>query len=407
MIADKAVSMEGRKLGYLKDDLISSGLKQFEDSRLADMVLQNQFRDPPPVDEAEVERMLKQDPKLTRERATMIVRQVAGRRLVEQFCRQLAQKFELKKVEDNFMQAALIHQRLLHKPGVPRGPNEYWILNRQVREELSEKEKNLVLATYKGGQFTLKDWFQVVCNIAPPKRSSDLNTPGGVERLLDGSLGTPILVAEAKARGYDKDVQLRSDVRQAEDQRLFYKVEEEKTKGQSEPTAEQIKDYFEKNKEKFAQGASVKISQIWCPDLEAAKKLREILGGGADFETVRAGQSLQKDEGPHNVYPGSEGLFWAELWKAEPNQTLGPMKGFHGSGVKWRIVRILEKTPPNVLQYSEQVANSVKWAMMGKQRQQTLDDYRTELLKKYPYEIFGDRIKGLDPLEIALNRDDK
>ena len=40
---------------------------------------------------------------------------------------------------------------------------------------------------------------------------------------------------------------------------------------------------------------------------------------------------------------------------------------------------------------------------MTEQRQQVLEEYQKELLKKYPHEIFGDRIKDLDPLEIATD----
>jgi hypothetical protein len=71
------------------------------------------------------------------------------------------------------------------------------------------------------------------------------------------------------------------------------------------------------------------------------------------------------------------------------------------------MVRILEKTPAQAQPYSEQIANGVKWAMISEQRQRLLEDYQKELLAKYPHEIFADRIKNLDPLEIAMNKTEK
>ena len=403
MLGEKAMSLEGRRLGYLKEELIRSGIEQSEQQRLVGMLVENCLRERTSAGESQVERAMKADSKLTPDQAKTLVQ----RQILEQFRNELVAKFQLKKLEENFMQAALIHQRLLLRPVEARGSGEYWIKNSQVRNELSEKEKNLVLATYQGGQFTLKDWFQVVCNIAPPRRPSDLNTPAGVERLLESALWTPLFVAEAKSRGYDKDQKLRSDIRQLEDLRLLYKVQEEKTKGLGEPPAEQVKAYFEKNSERFAQAATLKISQIWCENLETAQKIKADLDGGADFETVRKANSLQKEESPHIVSAVGEGLFWAELWKADPDQTLGPVRGFYGSGVKWRVVKILEKTPAKAQPYSEQVANSVKWALMDERRQRLLEDYREELLKKYPHEIFRDRIKDMDPLEIAMSKGDQ
>jgi hypothetical protein len=402
MLAEKAMSLEGRRLGYLQDEQIQPAIQQEEHRRLVGLLRDNCLRERLPDPNARAEQARQADPKLTLDQARVLVQ----RQVLEQFGNELIAKLQLKKLEENFMQAALIHQRLLLRPVEPRGPNEYWIKNSQVRNELSDKEKNLVLATYTGGQFTLKDWFQVVCNIAPPRRPGDLNTPAGVGRLLEGALWTPILVAEAKARGYDKDEKLRRELRQIEDLRLLYKVQEERTKGVVEPPAEQVKAYFEKNQERFAQAATLKISQIWCASREAAQKARAEVDGGADFETVRKAQSLQKEETPHIVSAIGEGLFWDELWKGEPNQVLGPVRGFYGSGVKWRVVKILEKTPPKAQPFTEQLANSVKWALMDEQRQQLLENCRTELLKKYPPEIFRDRIKDLDPLEVALRRGD-
>jgi hypothetical protein len=407
MLGEKAMSMEGRNLGYLKDEILSTRIKEMEDGRLAMMVQQSCFPTPPAVDPNQVAALLKQHPQLNREQVTVQLQRQAAIKILDQFYAKLVEKFHLQKVKDNFAPAAQAHERLLRHPAKPREATEYWILNRQVQEELSEQEKNLVLATYDGGKYTLKDWFLLICNIAPPRRPEDLSTPVGVENLLDRALRLPILVAEAKARGYDKDPKLRSEIRQYEDQNLLYKVQEEKTKGMKQPTPEEIKAYFEKDKDRFAQPATVKISQIWCENLEAAKKVKAVLDGGNDFEVAKKVHSLQKEEPPHPVSAVGEGVFWADLWKAEPNQIVGPLRGFYGSGVKWRMVKVLEKTPAKPQAYSEQLANNLKWTLLADQRQQILDEYQDQLLKKYPYEIFGDRIKEIDPLEIATNTQDK
>lgn len=407
MLAEKAMSMEGRKLGYLKDDAIHQRIQELEQGRLAMMVQESLFPGPPPVESAEVDRILKERPQLSRDQATLAAQRAAALKIFNQFYSKLVEKFHLQKAQANFAPAAQIHQRLLLRPVEPRGPGEFWIKNSQVRNELSDKEKSLVLATYDGGQFTLKDWFQAICNMAPPRRPTDLGTSTGVERLLDSALRGPILVAEAKTRGYDKDPKLRAEIRQREDLEMLSKVPEEKLKSVKEPAAEQIKAYFEKNRERFGQAAKVKISQIWCENLQVAREIKAALDKGENFETLRKARSLQKEEEPHNVSAIGEGLFWAELWKAGPNQTIGPLRGFYGSGVKWRLVRILEKTPAQVQPYSEQIANGVKWTMISEQRQRLLEDYQKELLAKYPHEICADRIKDLDPLEIAMNKTEK
>jgi len=79
--------------------------------------------------------------------------------------------------------------------------------------ELPPEESNLVLATFDNGKIILKDWFDTLCQRAPPSRPKDLHTVNGVEKLLDRAMRTPIFLAEAKLRGLDKDENLVKHVR--------------------------------------------------------------------------------------------------------------------------------------------------------------------------------------------------
>ena len=108
----------------------------------------------------------------------------------------------------------------------------------------------------------------------------------------------------------------------------------------------------------------------------------------------------EKTTKPFDTYPGGEGLFWKDLWKGDPNDIIGPMKGFYRTGVNWRIVKILEKSPGELTGYSEKMDNRIKDKMVSEQRDAILEKYRNELLKKYTYKIFVDKIKGIDPLAI-------
>ncbi len=76
------------------------------------------------------------------------------------------------------------------------------------------------------------------------------------------------------------------------------------------------------------------------------------------------------------------------------------MKGYYRNAFKWRIVKILEKKPGELQEYSSSMKNQVKWRIMELHRNAILDKYSRELLQKYSYEIYTDRIKDIDPLDI-------
>ena len=107
----------------------------------------------------------------------------------------------------------------------------------------------MLLATFDGGKITLEDWFIALCQFSPPRRPKDLNTVQGVKRLLDSSLSMPILLAEAEARGLDKDKKYLKQLRDHEDRTLLNKVRAIKNKEVGEPNEEVLFNFYLEHKE--------------------------------------------------------------------------------------------------------------------------------------------------------------
>ena len=399
MIAEKAMVIEARRQNYLEDKSIQDSLKRFKGKKLVNLLLGAYLKDKLTVTETEIDEKIKTNPKLKRTSAKAMLQRAKAGKLINQFYSEIYKKLNVQKLSVNFPKAVRIHRRLLLSPKKPQKMR--WIRVNQVKNELTPEEKNIVLATYDNGKVTLKDWFNALCQFSPPSRPKDLNTTKGVERLLDGVLRTPIFVAEAKSRGLDKDESLLKQVREREDRHLLTKIRTEKLSDIKEPISEeQIVAYFSKNKKEFGTPETLKITQIWCQDIETARKVKAELDSGKDFKSVRQEYSLEKKGSPFNTYPNYEGVLFKDLWKAEPNEIVGPVKGFYRKGFKWRIVKILEKKPGEVKEYTSDMKGSVKMRMRNEQRETILKKYRNELLKKYPYEIYAERIKDIDPLNI-------
>lgn len=398
MVAEKAMVMEGRKRNYLKDGTTRSSLKRFKEEKLVRLLLQAQLQGKIIVTKSEIEEKMKANPKLDQARAEVMLKRLKGRQAVNQFYKELSKKLHVQKVRDNFSKAAQIHERLLHRPKEQR--RGWWISNRQVRDDLTPEEKNIVLTTYDNGKVTLEDWLDALCQYSPPSRPKDLGTINGVERLLDSVMMTPIFVAEAKSLGLDRDENFLKQVRNREDQILLGKFRREMFKDLKKPTKEEMADYFNKHKEEFMSPDTLKVAQIWCEDLKTAQEVKKELSAGKDFESVREQYSLKKKEQPFSTSARKEGIFFEDLWKGEPNEVAGPVKGFYDDEVKWRIVKILDKKPGKMREYSSGVEREVSNRMRQEERGAILDKYRKELLNKYSYKIYTERIKNIGPLNI-------
>lgn len=398
MVAEKAMIIEARAQGYIENETIKTSVTRFSERKLVNLLFQRHMEDKIKVTEAEITRKMQTDPKLDKARAKAMVERAKANMMLDQYYRQIYSKSLVKKLSQNFPRAIQIHERLLRNPKQSRKAS--WIQTSQVREELTQSEKNIVLAQYNSGKITLKNWFDALCDIVPPRRPRDLNTPKGIDQLLERALRMPLLVSEAKALRLDRDKDLLKQVRDNEDRRLLSEALSVKRKELKEPTTEQIIVYFGRNKESFGTSKSLKIDLIWCQDLKTAKQARAALDNGKDFEAVRQQYSLEKQGKPFTTHPGSEGLFWKDLWVGDPNQIIGPVKGFYQQGISWRIVKILEKTPGKEKQYSANMERQVKSRIISEQNKALIALYGKELLKKYPHQIYPDRIKDIDPLDI-------
>ncbi len=382
----------------LEDEKIQASLKDFKQENLTALLLWEHVRGKVTVMDVEVDEKVKTNPKLNRTRAETAIKKAKSSDLINQLYSQIYEKFHVKKLSENFPAVAEIHQRLLLHPKKRR--KAWWIRSSQVKEELTPEEKNLVLVSYDGGKVTLEDWFKVLCNFSPPSRPKNLDTTKGIERLVDMAMRGPLFTAEAVSRGLQNNKDYQRKLREREDLILFNMALAKKTEGIEQlQTETELLDYFNKNKQAFRTPDRLRIDPIWCQDLETARKAKaELDSNPADFESVKQKYSLEEPEEPFVTVPAGEGVFFEDLWNSELNEIIGPVKGFHGDRVLWRIVKILEKTPGELQEYSSNLEGSVKSKAYGEQREAILTEYRKELLEKYPYRIYRDRIP--DPLDI-------
>ena len=399
MIFEKVIVIEARKQKLHEDELTMKVMKNFKEKRFVNLLLSNYLKGKIMVEKSEIDQLMKSDPKLERKQAEAKLARAKSAQILEQYYNELYKKFQVQKLSDNFAKTGQIHQRLLLYPKEERRLN--FIRINQVKNELTPEEKNIILATYNGGQITLKDWFDALCEMSPPSRPKDLSTVKGVERLLDRALKMPIFVAEAKLQGFDKDKKTLKEAQDYEDKIVLNTAKREIIKDIKGPVPEeQIVAYFNENKTLFGNQNMLKIDQIWCRNLKMARKAKAELDEGKDFQAVKKAYSVAKTTDPINTFVGAEGIFFEELWNGEPNQIVGPTKGFHGEGVKWRIVKIMEKNPAETPEYSTDLKSRVEMKMLEEQRSSAMKKYEQELLEKYTYTIYRERIRDIDPLNI-------
>jgi hypothetical protein len=412
MLGDKAVILDARQKGMDQRDEIQTYIKRLREQRLMTKVAIAAVEPQISVTEQDVNKVIAQDPNLAkltaqdpnlvkgRARIRTRIRNQKGNEIFSRYYQQLMQKLHLTKVAENLPKTAALHKRLLSKAKPESKRNIYWIEDDQIKTDLDPNERDLVLATYDGGRFTVRDWFRALCEIVPPRRPKDLDTPGGVERFLDSALQRPLLTAEAIAQGMDKDEKLVRELRTREDEMVLNYARQERVTGLTEPNDQDVAAFYEKVKGTYARSDALKVEVIWCENRDAAAKARAELDQGKDFATVQQQYAIDKKAvEPVDVYAAMEGSFWPALWNADPNQVVGPILGLRAGGLKWRVVKVKEKKPGSPAAF-ENAKGMIKGELSEQRHKALLDRVRAELLRGYPHQVFADRLPAFDPRNV-------
>ena len=398
MMGEKAVAMDERKQGVLEEnENIKRAIDNYRQTQTVNLWIRDNVQksqDQIVATKNEIDKQLKADPKLDREKAKTAVENAKANKVLDQEYENLYKKSEVKKIAENFLKVVEIHDRLLNHPKTPQTMK--FIRESQISEDLTEQEKNMILATFSHGKVTLRDWLLTLCAYAPPSRPQNLNTVKGVEELLDKALLRPIIAAEVQQIGLDNNPDYLKRIRNYEDDLLLGNVRKKIFSEVGQPSKEEIAEYFEKNKEFFMTGRMLKIEQIWFKDFETAKRVKDEINSGKNFEKMKKEYSLYPDQKASNAYQNSEGFFWSDLWQGEPDEIIGPIKGFNTKGLNWRIVKILEKNSGTLQEFSSNLENNIKSLIIDGQGNKKFTDYCLEILKKYPYEMYPDKIEDID-----------
>ena len=392
MLAETAMSMEGRTLGLLRQDRVYSMIRQRANRAIVNKLLQHHLKENLKITQQELQEKRQANPDADPEKIVRQIQVQKSKELLDTYYEQIMDKFHAKKVEEHMAEAGQIYRRLLLNPKQDR--KVAFVRRTQIDTDLTAEERELVLATYEGGDITLQDLLTRICETAPPSRPGNLHTAQGIEQYVDQIMKMPLLVAEAKSLGLDQDPEIQKNIRQMEDSRLLGEMRRVKSSQVPQPDANEIREYFDKNKGEFRR-RQIKINEIWTEERAEAEKAKELLEEGKDFEQVKQEYTLNKEFGPRTVSLSSEGVLWERLWSSDPDTVVGPIRGFFQDALKWRLVKILEKDPGEVPEFDESTASKVKWHILRERTNEALKRFQNELLEKYSYEIYEDRLEGV------------
>lgn len=212
-------------------------------------------------------------------------------------------------------------------------------------------------------------------------------TPEEFGQLIESRIREEVLYREALEMGLDKEDTI---VKRRMAQKMEFLAED--VSNAREPTTEELKIWFNKNKNQFIRPGRITFRHLYfSPDHrgqhsreDAEKALKTLDGKPADWPGTknladpfmfqdyygdRSLEQLAKEFGPN---------FAQAVFQLKPGSWQGPIE----SGYGWHLIYIDSMTPSHVPQF-EEVEPDVKTAWMAAQRAEYWEKSYAEMRKKY------------------------
>jgi peptidyl-prolyl cis-trans isomerase C len=262
-----------------------------------------------------------------------------------------------------------------------------------------EEKKGLYLAKVGDTVITQADFDKEMKGL-PEFVQKMFEGSSGKEKFLDELVKRELLYKEALKKGLDKDPEYLKKIEDFKKITLVGLLLQKEIETKVKVSDQEVKDYYEKNKEKFAPVGQIKASHILVKTEEEAKKIIERLKKGEDFAQLAKKYSIDtasaKNGGDLGYFSRGQMVpeFEAAASRLKPGEISEPVKTKFG----YHIIKVTDKKVGQVVDF-EKVKNLISQNLVAERQKEAFDSYVEGLRKSYKVEINKDALSKLAPSE--------
>ena len=219
----------------------------------------------------------------------------------------------------------------------------------------------------------------------------------GREKFLNEIVNKEILYKEAMKKGFDKSPEFKKKMEDFKKLTLVSEVFEKEIMAKSTVSDQDIKDYYDKNKESFVMATEIKASHILVKTEEEAQKVLARLKKGEKFEAIAKAVSLDTASAKNGGDVGffKKGQMVPEFERAAASLKVGdisiPVKTQFG----YHIIKVTDKKTGSPVEF-EKVRDLISQKLSGEKQKEAFEAYIAELKKTYKVELNKDALSKPD-----------
>ena len=251
-----------------------------------------------------------------------------------------------------------------------------------------------VLAEVAGTTITVDSFKKEMENL-PPYLKPMTETADGKKEMLETMIIRELIIQEAAKAGLENSPAVKEKLEELKKRLVVEAYLKQKVEEQAKVTDEELKKFYEANKDKFKTGDQVKASHILVKTEKEAKDVQAQLKSGGNFE------ELAKKYSTDGAASKGGDLGWFSKGSMIPefeNVAFAMKEGQTSDIVKtkfgYHIIKLTGKRAAGVRTFDE-VKDQIKAAILPSKQQEIFQKIKDDLKKSGKYTIKEDVLKSL------------
>lgn len=244
--------------------------------------------------------------------------------------------------------------------------------------------ENKVVAIVAGKEITDQDINKVIARY-PAQQQAMAQSEQGRKQILTQMIGFELANKFGKENNYEELPEFKEQLEQIKSDLLTQTVIN-KVLSEVTVTDEEVKKYYDENKEEFGEPARVSAKHILVASEEEAAKIKDEISNGLSFEdAARKYSSCPSKEQGGNLGEFSRGMMVPEFEEAAFNLPIGEVSEPVKTQFGYHLIQVDAKHEASTKAF-EEVQQNVLNELMQKAQQKKYFDFLDELTKKYGVE---------------------
>jgi len=207
-------------------------------------------------------------------------------------------------------------------------------------DQLDRDEKELILATWEGGQMSLIEYLLAVRRNLPPEQRPDFDNYEGLAMTIYALKRGDLLAREAELEKMDQTEAYKKNIKLYREYTMSEILRSDSIQKVDEPNEEEMREYYDRHRDEFLMQKQVHLYEIAVSDEMFAQKLAKSIKTLDDFQ-VKAAQYTERTG--QRVKGGDLGYCGRErnpyLYQAVDGKPTGQVYGpFRGSDGKYSLI---------------------------------------------------------------------